>query len=148
MMKKVMPLFLCLVMMFAFPFGVLADGWGKETSATYVTYLEDDITVVTTVSWSETTARATRYGTASSNYYSGGTYIGNVVLYGNFYYDGTTSYVVNTGGSASTASGWTYSGQSTWGSGRTAYLQASLSNGSKTVPVSLSLTCDANGNLS
>ena len=50
-------------------------------------------------------------------------------------------------GDHSVASGWTYSGQSVWGTGATAHLSATIS-GPVTFPVSLSLTCSPTGVLS
>lgn len=147
-MKKFFCLFACLALVCPLSFPAFAAETAPQDTVTYIEYLDDGITVVTTIQWQNASARSSRTGRTSQTYYNNGAQIATVYLDASFYYDGSTSYVTATRGSASTASGWTYSGQSTWGSGRTAYLQASLSNGSKTVPVSLSLTCDANGNLS
>ena len=44
------------------------------------------------------------------------------------------------------ASGWSYSGESVYTSGATAYLSATIS-GSTTIPVDITLTCDPYGNI-
>ena len=51
-------------------------------------------------------------------------------------------------GTGTGINGWSYGGQSTWTSGNSAHLSATLSKGSVSVPVSISLSCDAHGNVS
>ena len=64
-----------------------------------------------------------------------------------FTYNSTTETAITASGDHSVASGWSYSGQSTWCSGATAYLTATIS-GPVSIPVSLSLTCSPGGALS
>lgn len=120
----------------------------EKLLASYTEDLGNGITAVVTITETESFARATKRQSMSKKYYTGGTYIGVAVLTASFSYDGSTSRAVEAVGSGSGANGWSYSGQSTRTSGKTAYLTASFKKSGKTVPVSLSLTCDANGNVS
>lgn len=147
-MKKIAAFGMCLALAFCMALPCFAQGTVQQETYSVVQDLGDGVTVVTTIGWNAAGARSTKTGSITNDYYYWGSYAGSATLNGGFYYDGSTSRATGANGYGSSASGWTYSGQSTWTSGRTAYLQASLSNGSKTVPVSLSLTCDANGNLS
>ena len=136
-----------LLLIFAFSISSFA----AENEKVIKTYTEDmgnGITAVVKISEVESMARTTARKNISKSYYSGSTYIGTAVLTATFNYNGSTSSAVSASGSGSGANGWSYSGQSTHTSGKSAYLTASLKNGSKTVGVSLSLTCDANGNVS
>lgn len=118
------------------------------TTVSHTEYLENDITVVTTITYQASNARSICGNSISKDYYHAGKYIAHVYLEANFTYNGRTSSATSASGNGYTASGWSYSGQSTWCSGATAYLTATITNGKTVVPVSLSLTCDANGNLS
>lgn len=117
------------------------------TATTYVEYLEEDIIAVTTITYGSN-ARSSQGDSVVKDYYHAGKQIGQVCLKATFTYNGRTSSATGASGNGYTASGWSYSGQSTWCSGATAYLTATITNGKTVVPVSLSLTCDANGNLS
>lgn len=144
-MKKILSFALTLMLALVIPLSAMAQGNGPTT---YVEYLDNDIKVVTTIQWDETSARSSKAGSATKDYYYSGTYIGSATLQASFYYDGSTSYVTATNGSGAGTDGWTYGGQSTWSSGSTAYLNATLSKNGTYVPVSISLNCSANGTLS
>lgn len=145
--KKAFALTTALIMTFVFSITCFATE-NEKILASYTEDLGDGITAVVTITQTESFARSAKKQSISKGYYSGGTYIGAAALTATFNYDGSTSRAVEAVGNGSGSNGWSYSGQSTRTSGKTAYLTASLKNGSKTVPVSLSLTCDANGNVS
>lgn len=92
--------------------------------------------------------RSTTSTTKTKDYYSGGQKIGRAALYGSFSYNGSTAQATGADGTGTGINGWSYGGQSTWTSGNSAHLSATLSKGSVSVPVSISLSCDAHGNVS
>lgn len=145
--QKVLAFTTVLIMTFAFSITCFAAE-NEKILASYTEDLGNGITAVVTITQTESFARSTKKQSISKGYYSGGTYIGAAALTATFNYNGSTSRAVEAVGNGSGANGWSYSGQSTRTSGKTAYLTASLKNGGKTIPVSLSLTCDANGNVS
>ena len=83
--------------------------------------------------------------TRDFSYY--GAAIGSVQLNGIFSYDGHTATATSASVYHTVSNGWSYGGQSTWTSGKSAYLSATLSNGGTNIGVSISLSCDANGNV-
>lgn len=151
MAKKAMKAGLSLVVAAIFALAFSITCFAAENGKVLTSYTEDlgnGITAVVTITQTESFARSTKRHVIDKKYYIDGTYIGVAVLTATFNYNGSTSSAVSASGSGSGSNGWSYSGQSTRTSGKSAYLTASLKNGSKTVPVSLSLTCDANGNVS
>ena len=145
--SKTLALFISLMMIVAFSISCFAEQNDKILDQ-YTEQLSEDISVVVTITESDSLFRASKDFSKTQKYYNSGTYIGKAVIAATFSYNGSTSSATRVGGSGSGANGWSYSGQSTRTSGKSAYLTASLKNGSKTVGVSLSLTCDANGNVS
>lgn len=117
-----------------------------QVIATYTEDLGNGITAVTTIT--QTVTRSTISRTKASNYYSSGQYIGQAALSASFSYNGSTAQATGASGAGSGSNGWSYGGQNTWTSGNSAYLSASLSKGGASVPVSISLSCDAHGNVS
>lgn len=145
--KKLFSLVLVSLLMFVFAFSCFA----QENAQVIKTYTEDlgnGITAVVTITKADGLTRSSTTHTVSKEYYSSGTYIGNAALIASFYYDGSTARATGASGAGSGANGWSYGGQSTGTSGNRAYLNATLSNGSRNVPVSLSLTCSPSGNIS
>lgn len=143
--KKTMSVLLCFLLTVV----LAVPCFAKEPTkilATYTEELGNGITVVTTIT--QTVTRSTTSTTKSSNYYSNGQYIGQASLYGSFSYDGSISRATAASGAGSGANGWSYGGQNTWTNGSSAYLSATLSGTGGSVPVNLSLHCDAQGNLS
>ena len=119
-----------LLMCFLLAIAAAVPCFAQENNQVVTTYTEDlgnGITVVTTIA--KTVTRSTTSTTKTKDYYSGGQKIGRAALYGSFSYNGSTA-------------------QSTWTSGNSAHLSATLSKGSVSVPVSISLSCDAHGNVS
>ena len=124
-----------LLMCFLLATAVAVPCFAQEHNQVIATYTEDlgnGITAVTTIT--QTVTRSTTSTTKTKDYYSSGQHIGRAALYGSFSYPGSN--------------GWSYGGQNTWTSGNSAYLSASLSKGGASVPVSISLSCDAHGNVS
>lgn len=123
--------------------------FAQENNQVVTTYTEDlgnGITVVTTIA--KTVTRSATSTTKTKDYYSGGQKIGRAALYGSFSYNGSTAQATGADGTGTGINGWSYGGQSTWTSGNSAHLSATLSKGSVSVPVSISLSCDAHGNVS
>ena len=125
-----------LLMCFLLAIAAAVPCFAQENNQVVTTYTEDlgnGITVVTT---------------KTKDYYSGGQKIGRAALYGSFSYNGSTAQATGADGTGTGINGWSYGGQSTWTSGNSAHLSATLSKGSVSVPVSISLSCDAHGNVS
>lgn len=151
MVKKIIPKAFALTTAFIMTFVFSITCFAAENEKILASYTEDlgnGITAVVTITETESFARSAKKQSISKGYYFGSTYIGAAALTAAFNYDGSTSRAVEAVGNGSGANGWSYSGQSTRTSGKTAYLTASFKKSGKTVPVSLSLTCDANGNIS
>lgn len=110
--------------------------------------MQDGVTVVVTLSETNGIARSSRTHSVTKEYYKDGAYIGAATLYASFYYDGSSSSATAASGAGAGSNGWSYSGQSVWTSGNSAYLNATLSRNGTFIPVSLSLCCDAYGNVS
>lgn len=120
----------------------------NQPVASYIETVAEGVTCVTTIYEGNTMTRsATQQGYVNKDYYYEKERIATVVLNAVFSYDGSTATLVTAGADHSVASGWTYSGQSIWGTGATAHLSATVS-GPVTFPVSLSLTCSPTGVLS
>lgn len=145
--KKLFSLVVVSLLMFVFALSCFAQE-NERVIKTYTEDLGNGITAVVTITEADSLTRSTKTHSISKEYYSAGTYIGNAVLTANFYYDGSTARATGAGGAGSGANGWSYGGQSTGTSGNRAYLNATLSDGSHNVPVSLSLTCSPSGNIS
>lgn len=145
--KKLFSLVVVSLLMFVFAFSCFA----QENERVIKTYTEDlgsGITAVVTITEADSLTRSSKTHSITKDYYSSGTYIGVAALTANFYYDGSTSRATGASGAGSGSNGWSYGGQSTGTSGNRAYLNATLSNGSRSVPVNLSLTCSPSGSIS
>lgn len=147
-MKRIfVSLFACLILCGA-TLPCYAESMINSPSVTYTETITDNITCVTTIYWDDAITRASyRQGHISKDYYHNGDRIASIVLNATFTYNGTTATATSASGDHSLASGWSYSGESTWCSGATAHLTATVS-GPVSVPVSLSLTCSPSGALS
>lgn len=141
----------CLLMVCLLPVQVLA----AEQEET-VTYYEDGSYTVTTVE-KRLTARAagTVTGTTTENYYSSANVLQwKAVLNATFTYTGSsaTCTSVNSLNVTIYNSAWSVGSKSTSKSGNTAYgyltMNRQIIGGTQGVPVTLTLTCDKNGNLS
>lgn len=144
--KRIVFLFVALfVLLFSFS-GFAQEE--KQISNVYVESLENGVTVKVTLSKMNSIARSSKTYSITKEYHKDGTYIGNAVLYASFSYNGSTAQATAASGAGAGAGGWSYGSQRTWCSGSSAYLSANLSKGGTSIPVSLSLHCDANGNVS
>ena len=120
----------------------------QQPVASYIETVAEGVTCVTTIyEGNSMTRSATQQGYVNKDYYYEKERIATVVLNAVFSYDGSTATLVTAGADHSVAPGWSYSGQSIWGTGATAHLSATIS-GPVTFPVSLSLTCSPGGTLS
>ena len=146
MKKKFITMVCIAVMVFALALPCFAENDTKIIS-TYTENLGNGISAVVTIEETTVQGRSAKTYSKSENYYSGGTYIGRAVLTATFSYNGLTSSATGASGSGIGSNGWSYGGQSTWTSGKSAYLSATLSNGGTNIGVSISLICDANGNV-
>ena len=108
-----------LLMCFLLAIAAAVPCFAQENNQVVTTYTEDLGNGITVVTTiAKTVTRSTTSTTKTKDYYSGGQKIGR------------------------------YGVQSTWTSGNSAHLSATLSKGSVSVPVSISLSCDAHGNVS
>lgn len=145
--KKILSVVLVSLLMFVFAFSCFAQE-NEQVIKTYTENLGNGITAVVTITETNGLTRSSKTHQISKEYYSSGTYIGVAALTASFYYDGSTARATGASGAGAGANGWSYGGQSTGTSGNRAYLNATLSNGSRSVPVSLSLTCSPSGSIS
>ena len=130
--KKILSVVLVSLLMFVFAFSCFAQE-NEQVIKTYTENLGNGITAVVTITETNGLTRSSKT---------------HQILTANFYYDGSTARATGASGAGSGANGWSYGGQSTGTSGNRAYLSATLSNGSRSVPVSLSLTCSPSGSIS
>lgn len=127
--------------------------FAAEAEPAVVSVLEEDlgngVQCVTTVYMDSLQVRSNQcQGHVAKDYSFNGKVVATVVLTATFTYDGSTAKATGAYGSHSVASGWSYSGESTWCSGATARLTATVSGSGHSIPVSLSLTCSTSGTLS
>lgn len=147
MMKRLYGVLVILVFVLLSPLEAAAQTVEYKKVSHFVFTDASGITVETTVVQIVNTS-SKREGYVQKDYTYKGKQIASVCLYSSFTYNGNTATAHNATSTHTVASGWTYSGEQVWCSGSTAYVTAMLTNGVSTTPVSLSLTCDANGNLS
>ena len=145
--KRLFSLGLVSLLMFIFAFSCFAQD-NERVLKTYTEDLGNGITAVVTITENYGLTRGSKTHSITKDYYADGTYIGVAALTASFYYDGSTARATGASGNGSGSNGWSYGGQSTGTSGNRAYLNATLSNGSRSVPVSLSLTCSPSGSIS
>lgn len=145
--KKIFSVVLASLLTFVFAFSCFAQD-NERVLKTYTEDLGNGITAVVTITENYGLTRGSKTHSITKDYYSDGTYIGVAALTASFYYDGSTARATGASGTGSGSNGWSYGGQSTGTSGNRAYLNATLSNGSRSVPVSLSLTCSPSGSIS
>lgn len=147
-MKRFLAIVLSLVVVFSLAVPCFADDYQPEIVSVTNEVLDNGVVCTTTIYKHPSVMRSdTQMGSAQQKYTYGGETIAYVYLNATFTYDGSTATAVSASGDHSVASGWSYSGQSTWCSGATAHLTATIS-GAVSIPVSLSLTCSPSGALS
>ena len=143
--KKVASLIMCVMIGMTLSIPCFAQD-SDRVIATYTENLGNGITAITTIT--QTVTRSSTSTTKTKDFYSSGQYIGRAALQGSFSYNGSTSQATGANGVGSGANGWSYGDQNTWISGNSAYLSAALSKSGTRVPVNISLSCDAYGNVS
>lgn len=129
-----------------------ADTPQKNPVYTSIEELPGDVTVVTEIFEINSAARSSETdGTARKTYYDrDDNVIAVIAITGTFSYDGSTVKVASKSITREdTYDGWKFSKSSFTGSGGTIRLSGKLTKtGETSVSVSLSLTCDKNGNIS
>ena len=147
-MKKIFVAALSLFIMLSLAVPCFADGYEANIVSVTEEVMDNGIVCTTTIYENPSILRdKTKNGSIRREYKYNGEIVASVVLNASFSYNGSTATMVTASGDHSVASGWTYSGQSIWGTGATAHLSATVS-GPVTFPVSLSLTCSPTGVLS
>lgn len=80
---------------------------------------------------------------------NGSTVVANIEITATYYCDGRSVYVVSkTVSRADTYYGWSFTQNYLIAGGGTVTLSATLTKGGKTMPVTLKMTCDKDGNIS
>lgn len=147
-MKKILTAVLSLLLTFSLALPCFANGYKPDVVSVTEDVLNNGVVCTTTIYEYPFVLRSnTRQGSVVQEYKYSGKTIAYVSLNATFTYDGATATAVSASGDHSVSSGWSYSGQSTWCSGASAHLTATVS-GDVTFPVSLTLTCSPSGVLS
>lgn len=140
----VVSLFLVLTLLPVLP-KTMAASQGKMISQTRE-QLDAERYIVTTL-YDTTTARSSKTGAKSTDYYYKGSCVWTLTVYGAFYYDGKTSACTGDSVTYNTSSGWSCNSASSSHSGSSATAHGTFT-GAKTVSDSVSISCDSKGNLS
>lgn len=149
-MKRVVSLILCVFSLLT----LAIPAFAAERSQGNVLYrdeivLEDGITVIreiTEVRAARSTDKPYTYGVTVKK---GDTVVANVAISAVFRYDGKTVSVVSKAvARQDTYDGWKYTQTSFTSSGGTVTLNAKVSKFLASVPITMNLTCDKNGNIS
>lgn len=153
MKRRVVSMFMaCLLVLCLLPVQVFAD---EVVSETAIYHSDGSHTVVQVVKCATARAAKTVTGGATENYYSDNNVLAwKAVLNATFTYNGSsaTCTSVNSLNVTIYDSSWSVGSKSTSRSGNTAYgyltMERRIAGGTQGVPVTLTLTCDRNGNLS
>ena len=152
-MKKGLGVFAVVVaLLVAFPVAATASGTPPvQASSVETIHFEDGSRlVIETVVFQTTTRSSSRSASQTGiGYDSSGNKTCSLTLKGTFSYDGNTSSATQSTYTYTIyKSGWKKDSASASRSGATAYAEGSFSNASDNLTISLSLTCDRNGNIS
>ncbi len=95
----------------------------------------------------------TRTANATNTVKRGGSRVGSITLTANFGYNGSSAWVNSMSAGHSVASGWSYENESTWSSGGTANMSASMVQKLGFITIaevdpSISITCSPSGQIS
>ena len=148
-MKKLLSIILSFILVLSVAPTASASEQGTVVSRQKIE-LEDGIVIIDTLV-EYTNARVWgKTATRLHEVYADGILIGSIVLLGSFNYDGTTVTVTSMAVTQKdTYEGWRYVQNSLTSSGGTVTLNAKLTKlFSLNIPFTISITCDANGNLS
>lgn len=149
--KNIISVLLTVVMLFAMmPFSGAAN---VERVTTETVDLGDGFTakITTTVIIGSVQGRAgeqTAVGKKETDVIYNGSKIGEFKITGNFSYNGSSAWATSDSCSASAKSGYRYSGKSPSHSGATVRGSCTFTGNGANKYVTLSLTCDRNGNVS
>lgn len=141
---SVVALFLVLIFLPVLP-KTMAVSQGKMISQTREE-IDADRYIVTTL-YDTTVARSSKNGSKSINYYYKGSCVWTLTVYGSFYYNGKTSICTGDSVTYSTSGGWSCDSASSSHSGSSATAHGTFT-GAEAASGSVSVSCDANGNLS
>ncbi|MDD4850378.1 MAG: hypothetical protein PHO10_06725 [Gemmiger sp.] len=147
-MKKIASLISTMAFLLVFSLSCFAEGPQGKLVETTTQNLGKGVICTTMVYEMPTYGRSNeKSGYTVQSYSYAGRTVATVQLNARFSYDYSSATATYASGSSSTASGWSYGGQSTWCSGNTAHLTATVS-GSISIPVNLSISCSPSGNIS
>lgn len=149
-MKRVLSLILCMVSLLVFA----VPAFAAEQTEGNVVYrdaftLEDGFTVVREIVDVSFARSAEKTFAQNWKIKNGSTVVANIEITATYHCDGRSVYVVSkTVSRADTYYGWSYTQNYLIAGGGTVTLSATLTKGGKTMPVTLKMTCDKNGNIS
>lgn len=148
-MKRVMAMFLCLVLVSAFAFPVSAAE-NEEVVHSEEFILENGLRVIDTITVYSNARSSTVTSSRYRNIYDGDTLVAYIRFEAAFRYDGNTVSVVSkTVTNTDTYDGWEYVQNSFTSSGGTVTLNAKLTKWFIfNTPFSMTLSCDKDGNIS
>ena len=149
-MKRVLSLILCMVSLLV----LAVPAFAAERVEGNVVYrdeftLENGLTVVREIVDVSFARSAEKTYIQSWQIKSGSTVVANIEITATYHCDGRSVYVVSkTVSRADTYNGWNFTQNYLIAGGGTVTLSATLTKGTKTMPITLTLTCDKNGNIS
>lgn len=149
-MKRVLSLILCMVSLLV----LAVPAFAAEQTEGNVVYrdeftLEDGFTVVREIVDVSFARSAEKTFAQNWKIKNGSTVVANIEITATYHCDGRSVYVVSkTVSRADTYYGWSYTQNYLIAGGGTVTLSATLTKGGKTMPVTLNMTCDKDGNIS
>lgn len=149
-MKRVLSLILCMVSLLV----LAVPAFAAERTEGNVVYrdeftLEDGFTVVREIVDVSFARSAEKTFAQNWKIKNGSTVVANIEITATYYCDGRSVYVVSkTVSRADTYYGWSFTQNYLIAGGGTVTLSATLTKGGKTMPVTLKMTCDKDGNIS
>lgn len=148
-MKRILSCLLCVCLLLTFAVSASAANEGLVVSCTE-TQLDNGITIIEETLEYASLRTSQKQGTKKQTYKHGDTVIAIIAIKAMFVYDGLKSAVVSKQVTQTdTYSGWTYTQNSFTSVANTVTLAGKLSKlFAANVAVNMSLTCDANGNIS
>ena len=149
-MKRVLSLILCMVFLLV----LAVPAFAAERTEGNVVYrdeftLEDGFTVAREIVDVSFARSAEKTFVQNWKIKNGSTVVANIEITATYYCDGRSVYVVSkTVSRADTYYGWSFTQNYLIAGGGTVTLSATLTKGGKTMPVTLNMTCDKDGNIS
>ena len=149
-MRRVLSLILCMVSLLV----LAVPAFAAERTDGNVVYrdeftLEDGFTVVREIVDVSFARSAEKTYIQGWQIKSGSTVVANIEITATYHCDGRSVYVFSkTVSRADTYYGWSYTQNYLIAGGGTVTLSATLTKGTKTMPITLALTCNKNGNIS